>query len=224
MAIVACKDISLKSFGKIFTYGQGKWFCELTSLLSEGNTKIPVSTAVFNMSSASSCPSRRLGLCSARWAGVKCYALKSECGLYPGVLPRREAQQVFWLKTSAEDFVVQFLLINALKEKPFTKIRLNESGDFHTQECVDKAEKIAQILSRFGIKVYCYTSREDLDFDKIKHLVVSGSGFKKVGIPNQFNIIHNMDEKPKGFGICKCDCRVCDRCSTRGKNTVVLAH
>jgi hypothetical protein len=55
----------------------------------EGNRKIPKSTAIFNMSSALNCPSKKLGLCKAASQGAKCYARKAEI-LYPQVLPYRE--------------------------------------------------------------------------------------------------------------------------------------
>ena len=217
--------VTLVSFAKILTMGKGKGFCPLNSLLSAGNMKVPSTTAIFNMSSATDCPSLKLGLCKAMVDGKHvCYAKKSEVGSRPTVLPYRRKQEKFWLGVTAEDFVSQFLLINALKVKPFTALRLNEAGDFHSQECVDKAEKIATYLKRFGIKVYGYTSRDDLDFSKTKNLVVSGSGFIKDGIKNEFKIIKTKNDKPKGYGICAGDCKICNRCQVRGLNTAVILH
>ena len=195
--------IPLKSFAKIFTFGRGKSYCYLNGLMTEtGNIKIPSTTAIFNMSSATDCPSQRLGLCKAAKAGVKCYAKKAEYSYHPFVLPYRRRQESYWKSVRAHEFVSQFLLLNAIKEKPFTALRFNESGDFHSQACVDKAELIAMMLHRFGIRTYCYTSRSDLNFSKIRYLIISGSGFRKAGITNEFTIIFDVKDKPKGYGVC----------------------
>lgn len=217
--------VSLRAYAKILTAGYGKRNCPLNSLIShEGNLKIPPTTAIFNMSSATDCPSKQKGLCKAAKAGVKCYARKAEYDYRPWVLPYRRRQEAYWKQVTAERFASEFLLLNALKDNPFNKIRFNESGNFHTQQCVDKAEQIAKILSRFGIRVYCYTSRSDLSFISVKHLIISGSGFQKKGITNQFIIVKDLKDRPKGFGVCPMNCKTCSRCSTRGFRTVVKAH
>jgi len=216
---------TLSSYAKILTAGVGKDFCPLNKLISEGNIKLPSTTAIFNMSSAHDCPSLKLGLCKAYVDGKHvCYAKKAEYSHHPEVLPYRRRQEKFWLDITAEGFVSQFLLINALKVKPFTALRMNEAGDFHSQECVDKAEKIATLLKRYGVICYCYTSRSDLTYTNCKNLIVSGSGFVKDGINNLFTIIKKKEDKPKGFGICKGDCKVCSRCQKRGLNTAVILH
>lgn len=223
---------SLKSF-----YSMLKMFCmhvkpenELKGLIQAGNIKIPKSTAIFNMSSANDCPSLKLNLCKA-CVGEKnfCYALKSEYEYRPNVLPYRRRQQMYWLTTTAEQFVFEFILINVMKPIPFDKIRLNEAGDFHGQACIEKAEKIAKILHQYGVKVYCYTSRSDLDFTGTEYLVVNGSGFKGNGIKNEFKMVskaigRNPKLWPKGYAKCPMDCTKCDRCSIRGKDTFVVQH
>jgi len=221
----ATKTPTLSSYAKILTAGIGKDFCPLNKLISEGNTKLPVTTAIFNMSSAHDCPSLKLGLCKAYVDGKHvCYAKKAEFDYHPQVLPYRRRQEKFWLSVTAEEFASQFLLINALKVKPFTALRLNEAGDFHSQECVDKAEKIATLLKRYGVIVYGYTSRDDLIYTSCKNLIVSGSGFMKDGINNLFTIVKKKEDKPKGFGICAGDCKVCFRCQKRGLMTCVILH
>ena len=216
-------DSSLRQFAKM-TVGQ----CDrvvLHSYLSEGNTKLPSSTAIFNMGTARECPSKKLGFCQAIGKDGKhcCYALKAEIQ-YPAVLPYRKKQENFWKRISAEKFVMDFLLINAMKVKPFTALRVNESGDFWSQGCVDKLDKIAGMLGKFGVTVYCYTSRQDLDFSKVKHIIISGSNFQKSGISNIFKMICKGDEKPTGYGECVGDCRKCKRCMVRGMKTVILGH
>ena len=192
-------------------------------LCDEGNIKIPSTTAIFNMSSALNCPSKKLGLCKAESQGAKCYARKAEI-LYPNVLPYRERQAKLWKEISAEDFAFQFLVINSFKRNPFSKLRMNESGDFKNQKELDKAEKIARILKKHGVICYCYTSRSDLCFRKIEALRISGSGFKKEGIVNVFKIIDSKKDKPKGWSMCKMSCKVCDRCSRSRMNTCVVKH
>jgi len=218
-------QVSLRSYALIFSEGTGKKVSPINSLVGHsGNLKIPSHTAIFNMSSANDCPSKKLGLCKAAKAGVKCYALKAEYEYHPDVLPYRRRQEAYWKSVTANQFVADFLLMNACKVKPFKSIRFNEAGDFHSQKCIDKAERIAMLLSRFGIVCYCYTSRSDLKFTKCKYLIISGSGFKRKGISNQFRIVKDLKDRPKGFGVCKGNCRICDRCLIRGRKTVVMAH
>ena len=228
MPQVKCSQLSLKQYAMLFLAGKGgvkNSPIPLADLLSAGNLKVSPTTAIFNFASSTDCMSRRLGLCAAAKAGVRCYAEKPEvnqCSRY--VLPYRRSQERFWFKTTAQEFVSQFIMLNALKDKPFTALRFSESGDFHCQHDVWKAERIAQLLSRFGIKCYTYTSRKDLDFSKVKHLVITGSGFMKNGVKSIFKIIHNKKEIPSGYGLCKGDCRFCNRCLIRGRKTCVLAH
>jgi len=197
----------------------------LTKYLMSGNHKVPSTTAIFNMGPASTCPSEKLGFCQAMIDGKSiCYALKAEGPHRPGVLPYRRRQESFWKRTTAENFAFQFMLLNSIKKTPYTALRFSEAGDFWSQECVDKAEKIASILAAHRIIMYCYTARRDLDFSKVKHLVISGSGFKKEGIANEFKMVEKVENRPKGYGICFGDCRICNRCLYRGKNTVVVKH
>jgi len=196
----------------------------LASMLSLGNKKLPKSTAIFNMGSAMRCPSEKLGLCQAVHNGkVICYALKAE-RLYPTVKPYRDRQEKFWKEISAMDFAIQFLIFNAMRKQPLTALRINEAGDFWSQECVDKAEKIADVLSQFGIATYVYTARSDLDFSKVQHLVINGSGFKKEGVSNEFKYIETAADCPDGYALCPGDCRICQRCQNHNRNTAVVKH
>jgi len=202
----------------------------LKKLIRAGNLKIPKDTAIFNMSSATDCPSLALGLCKACVVNelmekvTVCYALKSERSCRPNVLPFRRRQDAYWNKVTAEEFVLQFLMINARKPKKFNKIRFNEAGDFHSEDCVKKADKIAKLLKPHGVKCYCYTSRDDLEYHFVRHLVINGSGFMLKGIPNEFRMIEKLEDRPAGYAKCPEDCRKCDRCSIKGKKTFVLKH
>jgi hypothetical protein len=195
----------------------------LPHLRTVGNSKVPSSTAIFNMGSATHCPSKALGLCAAANCGVKCYALKAEY-LYPAVLPFRERQEKYWLNVTAEEFALDFITYNMSKRKPHNALRLNESGDFHSQACVDKAERIATYLNMWGIVTYCYTSRSDLDYSSVKSLRISGSGFTKEGVSNIFQIVDREEDRPKGYGLCIGDCSKCDRCLRSGMKTAIVKH
>jgi len=218
---------SAKQLLKIVTFGKGKESYELNSLLSSGNMKLPSTTATFNMTPAKLCPSLALGLCKAYSpkGNHVCYAKKAETSRTAEVYPYRVRQMKYWETVTAEEFVGQFLSINALKEVPWTKLRFNEAGDFRSQECLNKAEKIATYLLRFGVRTYCYTHRSDLDYTKIKSLVVTGSNFKKEGIKSTFVMVEDVKkERPKGWSVCGGNCKVCEKCSINGNNIVIKRH
>lgn len=223
------KSVDLHGVINVLTNNRGCKHFPMSKLITSGNTKVPSTTAIFNMSPASCCPSLKLGLCKAYAPNGKhvCYALKGERSYQPEVLPYRIKQMNFWKNITAEEFFFQFICINdqkAYKGKPWDKLRFNESGDFHSQECVDKADKIASYLSRYGIKTYCYTHRSDLDFSRVRHLIISGSNFEKSGITNTFRMVEDISEKPKGWSVCSGDCRICDKCSKRGNKIVIKRH
>ncbi len=196
----------------------------LNSLIHGGNAKVPSTTAIFNMGAAKDCPSRKLGYCQAISKSGKncCYAEKSE-RLHPEVLPYRRRQMKYWKSVTANRFVTEFLMLNAWKVIPFKALRFNESGDFWGQEDLNKAEEIARHLKKYGIRTYCYTARRDLDFSKVRSLVISGSNFQKEGVRGIFKMVYSKKEKPAGYGICRGDCRVCERCLI-GRKTVILKH
>jgi hypothetical protein len=218
-------NMSLKSFLRL--QGKIKYDFALNEVIRSGNLKLPNTTAIFNMGPATGCPSFARGLCRAYTPNGKhcCYAKKSETSARPSVLPFRQKQARFWDMFTAEEFATQFIALNALRELPWTKLRLNESGDFYGQSCVDKADKIAMYLARVGVKVYCYTHRSDLDYSNVRHLIVSGSNFQKEGVPNAFYMVEDVKkDKPKGWSVCPMDCTKCDKCSVRGSKMVVPRH
>jgi len=225
---MSVKPVLLKDFTRIITKGKGKRAIELDGLLSDGNVKLPSTTAIFNMGAATDCMSFKLGYCQAFCNGKHiCYALKAERDYYPNVLPYRRRQMSYWFSHDAFEFVSEFLLVNEAKRfcgLPYDALRLNESGDFWTQDCVNKAEEIARMLKRFGIVTYCYTARKDLDFSNVRDLIISGSNFTKPGISNIFKMILKDEKKPKGFGECKMSCKVCNRCLKRGMKTIITQH
>lgn len=207
----------------------------LKDLLSFGNTKLPKTTAIFNMGPAMHCPSRKLGLCEL---GNKCYALKAE-KFRPQVLPYRTRQSNYWYLCSAEQFADEFTEIYNRKRIKPTLLRFNESGDFWTQDCYYKANKIAKILKeRHGIVSYCYTHRTDLVYHNFNQsLQVLKSGFnhndylaaKYVAVKNIEPIRqeietfdHNRRAKlPQDMKyICKGSCKTCSLCSVLKSGTI----
>ena len=185
-----------------------------------GNRKLPVTTAIFNICSATDCPSRKLGLCQVVNAGHRCYALRDE-QFYTGPLGYRRRQEKLWDSLTAEEFATQFVAVIQARRTPTKALRLNEAGDFRSQADVDKASEIADRLKAHHVRVYCYTARRDLDYSGVSaNLVVNGSGFKVHG---EFKFIWNVTQKPEGYGVCRGSCRTCSRC-LRGMSTCVVAH
>ena len=185
----------------------------LKNLISQGNSKIGKDTFIFNMSSAKNCPSEKLGLCAC---SSICYAKKAE-RLYPQVLPYRNRQNEYWINTDAEKFVSEFIQVIARKKTKIKYLRFSESGDFLSQNCVNKLSKISDLLKGI-VKVYTYTARKDLDFSNISdNLIVNGSGFM---VSNNFTITKDINQKT-----CLGDCSKCNLCKVnRNKVIYVLSH
>ena len=189
------------------------------TLFSFGNHKLPKTTAIFNMTSAHSCPSEKLNLCQLA-EPKKCYAKKAE-RMYRAVLPYRQRQEVFWDTCTVEEFIRSF--VQAKGKKKVKHLRFGESGDFRTQADVNKAEQIAQVLwLHKKVRTYCFTARKDLDFSKCYYLTVNGSGFM---VHNSFTVYPKNTKLTKipGTHVCGGDCRVCSRCAQKMKRNIVTA-
>lgn len=219
-----------------------------------GNNKIGLDTLILNMGSATSCPSKALGLCKL---GNKCYALKAE-RLYKDCLPYRTRQAHYWLNNDGDKIIEDFEgLLTSRRTKVdgvlvvlravIKYIRLNESGDFYTQECITKAEQIAKYFwQNYKIQVYTYTARADLDYENVRYLLVKGSGHDKcpngmtiarpkAELQNTYNVLQTgiaginpaIRENDKTYLVCPGDCRDCYHCKTRlpgGPNIVFAIH
>jgi len=181
---------------------------KLKNLIKFGNMKLPKTTMTFNMGSSKNCPSRELGLCS--YASI-CYARQPE-RMYPQALPYRERQQEYWLNTNKVTVCKDLSKIIKRKRIKPTLFRFNESGDFHSQECIEKLDFIAEyLLEYFGIVTYGYTSRKDLNFDNASFIVKgsdndSGNHGKTVAIGKNSGVAN-------GFMVCPGDCKICSMCS-----------
>lgn len=184
-----------------------------------GNKKLPTTTAIFNICAAHDCPSAKRGMCQVLNGKHRCYALRDE-QQYKATLAYRRRQETLWDSFTASSFVAEFVSIMGRRRLATTALRLNESGDFRSQADVRKAAIIARKLAEYGVTVYGYTARRDLDFSKVGPLVVNGSGFKVNG---EFRFVRTKADLPKGYKLCPGDCRTCTRCLT-GKLTGVLPH
>lgn len=194
----------------------------LSGLLTFGNKKLPKTTAIFNMCSGTDCPSKKLGMCPIINQGKRCYAIKAE-QVYPQALPYRRRQERFWDSVTAEQFAAQFLANVSRKKIKIKQLRVSEAGDFRSQADVTKMDKVAGILKGAGIRTYVYSARRDLDFSKVKHMTVNGSGFLAT---NEFRAVAEIPEKlQEGQRLCAGDCRICNLCSmARGKTMLVKYH
>ena len=179
--------------------------------LTYGNHKIPNTTAIFNMGTATDCPSKKLGLCKVVNNGIKCYAYKAEQQYKEKVLDHREQQAKYWKNTSKEQIVTDIIKKTSTKRKPITHLRINESGDFHTQEDVNKLSYISkQIKQTLNITTYGYTARSDLDFTEC-HALIKGSGHDS-GNNGKCITIKSESDNPEGFIICPGSCKTCNLC------------
>ena len=190
----------------------------LRDLLKFGNKKLPKTTAIFNMGPALDCPSDKLNLCQV---SKICYAKKAE-RMYKSCGPYREHQKNYWLNITANEFASEFLEIVSHKKSVISALRLNESGDFWNQQCIDKAEKIATILQAHKIVVYGYSARKDLYFSNCKNLIVNGSSYSKPGVNNIFKPVINFSG---GNLKCMADCKKCKLCTTKLNRIIeVIIH
>tara|TARA_Y100000310_G_scaffold341092_1_gene439101 strand:- start:54 stop:656 length:603 start_codon:yes stop_codon:yes gene_type:complete len=196
----------------------------LSKHISRGNSKLPKTTGIFNITPGLYCSALKKGLCQAynKKGNCICYAIQAELQ-YPPVLPYRIRQSVLWDKLKPRDFVNAILFLNKKNRIKINIIRLNESGDFRKQADIFKADLIAKGLNKHNIPVYCYTARKDLNFSKLKYLIVNGSNFRKPGIKGIFKMIHKDQAIPTNYKICPGNCRGCIRC-LKGFNTVCIAH
>lgn len=173
--------------------------------LTHGNSKLGKDTVIINITSATDCPSRALGLCPVTNKGMRCYALKAETSYARHVaLPHRREQEKLWDRYTADEIAEDIMLQIARKRTEITNLRYSEAGDFRSQDDVDKMSRIAERLSEIDVVVYGYTARSDLDFSRVHgNMVVNGSWFM---VHNEFRCV----PEPTGdHVVCSGDCATC---------------
>ena len=211
---------------------------DIQLLMSNGNRKIGKDTLIFNITSATGCPSRALGLCQI--PDGKCYALKAE-RLYPGCLPYRRRQAYYFENRDAAAIGIDiFTLIQRHPVLERVKyIRFSESGDFSSQADLVKLDVAAEVcndlLKRNGrapLIWYGYSARSDLDFSEVEHLLVKGSGHRKGNNGATFSVQLTQTQKQRktlriqGFRksafVCPGDCSGCNFCKQRTDRPLVI--
>ena len=187
----------------------------LKNLIKRGNMKIGKNTLIFNMGPAELCPSRDKGLCQV---GHRCYALKAERQYHHVVPQYRFRQARFWLENESH------VISKAIKDKAkairvgsIDYVRINESGDFWSQDCVNKLFEVCNEVPE--LRFYVYTARRDLNFEgRPGNLTVNGSGFM---VDNEFKAVNEVT----GEYVCPGDCRDCNLCKQNGNKTIeVVMH
>lgn len=185
---------------------------------SKGNLKIGKDTVIINITSATHCISKALGLCHI--PRNKCYALRAEV-FRPSCLEYRERQARIWNKTSAEKIAKAVLIhVHHAEKNKVHYLRFSEAGDFKNQKDVTKMSKIADLLEPEHVIVYGYTARSDLDFTKIsRNMIVNGSGFM---LHNNFKAVASL--KNINGKICPGNCRICNMCKEKKYRTIYIKY
>ena len=189
---------------------QNKYNVGKMCLFSYGNSKLPKHTLIVNITSATNCPSAKLGFCQH----VKvCYALKCE-RIYKAYKNKNLIVEQ-WMKNWSYENLIE--LLTSYIENASTKIkyiRINEAGDFPHQESVILWERIAKYFSiKKNIKTYGYTCREDLDFSSCKYLIVNSSSYK-IKAKRYFMCVDKSTFEQLTIKDIKCrgNCRICKLC------------
>lgn len=175
-------------------------------LLMRGNKKLPKSTLIWNLPSGLTC----IGM--TKECQKYCYAKKAE-RMYPQVLPFRLRNYNISKLKNFTDIIINYLC--NLKDN-WDTIRIHESGDFYSQEYLDKWFKI---INKFNNKIfYAYTKSFQLNFkDKPNNFIIIASDdnpskeslkrYKK-----EFSGIAAVDMKNFLYYNCPMDCKICNYC------------
>lgn len=198
------------------------------SYFSFGNKKIDKSIAIFNITPVSTCLGKTI------WCENHCYALKAQRQYKQTRAARSRNFDESKLDRFVEDVYRQILLF---KHK-VTAIRIHESGDFYSQEYLNKWVEIAVKLS--SMSFYAYTKSYMLDFSSIPTnltIIYSRDDSTQRGcraIKNKAVVINSIKEKPKGYFACwsgprksykKCGpCRYCFDLDIKTKKIAFLKH
>jgi len=222
-------------------------------LIKTENAKIGQGTLIFSMSSEKKCPSGLAGECDLWGKGVKgCYAAKAEIQYKNNVPQFRDECEARWKVTDSFTAAEAFIQKIKSSRKEIKAIRFNESGDFHSEECIDKVIQIATMVGQLfpKIRIYTYTHRKSLfnHLSKVtipKNLTINisdrklegfntfkvdkeirvpkGKGFK--GSLGYKAVAKQLKEKHKTNLVCLGDCSKCTLCKiTHGKEIICPAH
>ncbi len=190
----------------------------LILLCKFGNEKAGDDTLLLNMGSATRCAAATK--CRVLLERRKCYPKQVE-RLHPVVKIFRDRQEAYWLATAKEQIAEDILRKIDRRPTPTRYLRFNESGDFWSQECVDKLSYIAKALkSAANITAYGFSARSDLDFSKAAFLV-KGSGHDH-GNNGRCMVVSEGDAVPDDHMVCPENCRVCNVCMRDSKVNIAF--
>lgn len=210
-----------------------RYFTSNSLTLSNGNTKHGPDTLVINMTSATDCPSRCLGLCQLD-NPADCYALKAE-RMYKDCLPYRRRQADYYQNTTINQIIgdISAIIDQANRSKHVKAvggiryIRLSESGDFTNQTDIIRLNRVAKCLNldHPEIQFYGYSARSDLNFSRSPHLIVRGSGHDNGNAGRVIVRVLTAEQKNRRYYyedgirylICPGKCFGCTICKTNGE-------
>lgn len=138
-------------------------------LLTRGNSKLSKNVLIFDLPTkvcASECP--------------KCYARKAE--IWPNVTNKRDRSH----EASLDDSFIDIINSEIKNNKNCNIVRIHSSGDFYSQEYVDKWHSIVKINSH--VEFYAYTKRYD------------ESWFEHIKTLHNFNLINSMTPLGYNYG------------------------
>ena len=192
-------------------------------LIKWGNRKIGQDTMIFNMGTAQDCPSKQLGLCKLSEKGIICYAENAEIQYKQAVINYRERQKHDWQSKSSFEILSEFISKIKSRRTETLYIRFNESGDFYSQNDIEKLNYIADGLRDLEppIITYGYTARSDLDFRAIRFLC-KGSGFDSEGLSGTTIVILKDELVPEGYIECPGSCKKCNLCKCNLKLNIAF--
>lgn len=184
-------------------------------VFASGNKKLPSTHLVWNLTSAHGCPSLALGMCEV---GEKlCYACKCERIRKEYIAKNRAVEK--WMKTATADEVFELISAYVDYYGNITHVRINEAGDFVSQDMVDLVDDVAKKLYlRYGIQCYGWSARKDLDFSEMDYVLINGSSPEVKGAVRVFKAVSKDVFKalPKGSMTCGGSrggsCRTCHLC------------
>ena len=176
-----------------------------------GNHKLGDDTCIFNMGTATECPSKLLGLCTLTERGIRCYAEKAEIQYKEAVINYRKSQELEWKSKSGDQIARDITKAVQRRRKDTRYLRFNEAGDFYQQADVAKLDHISRCLRDIGVTTYGYTARSDLDFRGISFLC-KGSGSNIDGLNGSTRVIVDGEAVPEGYIECPGSCKRCNLC------------
>jgi hypothetical protein len=140
----------------------------MSDMLQSGNSKLSTSVGIFNLTEGRTCPGR------TAFCAEVCYAGRRRCkkgGRNDKVSVFREANR---LKSLSDSFVND--IVREIRFLGVVKVRIHESGDFYSQEYLDKWIRIARRCS--DVTFMAYTRCFDLlNFSNVPANMIVYSSF-----------------------------------------------